>query len=84
MRYQQPDWNNRTYRHAGVNYAEDHNGVPNLLLGLACMPHNQRHILDLAEGRHGRIAGQAKQQIRARVVLRDLPHHAPVRAVAAH
>ena len=58
--------------------------MPHLLLGLARMAHNQRHILDLAEGRHGCVARQAKQQIRARVVLRDLPHHAPVRAVAAH
>lgn len=55
-----------------------------LLLGLAGMAHDKGHILDLPEGRHGRVARQAQQQIRARVVLRDLPHHAPVRAVPAH
>lgn len=68
---------NATLKKGGCNTAH-------LLLGLLCMAHNEGHILDLSEGRHGRISRQPQQQVCARIVLRNLPHHAPVRAVAAH
>ena len=46
------------------------------------MAHHQGHILDLSEGGHGGVAGQAQDEVRAGVVLRDLVDHGAVAAAA--
>ncbi len=51
---------------------------------LARVAHHQRHILDLSKSRHRAVPRQAQQQVRSRVVLRDLEHHAAVGAVPRH
>ena len=55
---------------------------PNLLASFPGAAHDKGDVLNLAEGGHGAVPGQAQQQVRCRIVLRDLPHHA-LRARAA-
>ena len=48
----------------------------------ACVAHDQGHVLDLPKGGHGRVAGQAQDDVRAGVVLCDLVDHGAVAAAA--
>ncbi len=47
------------------------------------MPDHQGHIFHFPEGGHGRVPGQAQNEIGACVVFRDLVDHAPVAPAAA-